>query len=131
MSPLRGFSWGGMGTTHCYNHVTPSGFFLENLTNYLYNHVTLRGLILSFQPIKKVFFVVFDFEFLQKLQVFFLECFFAMVFFLIQNVLIHRIHLGMGVGECAIAVLPGKFIGEELPVIDEITAVVFDIADQI
>ena len=57
--------------------------------------------------------------------------FFAMVFFLIQNVLIHCIHLGMGVGEGAIAVLPGKFIGEELLVIDEITAVVFDIADQI
>lgn len=69
-----------------------------------YNNVTPSGL----QPIKKKTLVIFNREMFKKIQVFLLEGLFPMVFFLLENVLVHRIDLGVAIRKSTIALLPGK-----------------------
>jgi|GEM_PF-2597485 len=67
------------------------------------------GVIDLTQPLKQKFFFVFDFEFLEKIPIFFLEGVLPVMFFLMGNVLINLINLRMSVRKHTISLLLGVF----------------------
>ena len=50
-----------------------------------------------------------DFEFLEEVHIFLLKCLLAMMLFLIQNVVVHILNLGMTIRESPVAFLQLNF----------------------
>ena len=65
----------------------------------------------SIKKVEQVFFIIGNVKLLQQIYVFFPECFFVMVFWLIENIIYNGLDLRFGIGKRTIPVLPGKFSG--------------------
>lgn len=86
--------------------------------------------IVLFQPFKQKFLLIFHLEFLQKTEVFLLECPFPVVLLLVHDVLDYLIQLGMAVRESTIAFLPMKMEWREPIFLYKTMARFFDLPDQ-
>ena len=73
-----------------------------------------------FNPFKQIFDLVFNLKPLEKIHVFLLKCLFAMVLFLIQNVVVDIPNLRMTVGKRPVAFLPTEPSFNPGVVVDEI-----------
>jgi len=74
---------------------------------------------------------MFNFNLLEEVHVFILKRLFAMMLFLIQNVVVYIFNLRMAVRKCPIAFLPTEFSFYPRMVIDEIGGVVFHIPNKV
>jgi hypothetical protein len=72
-----------------------------------------------------------DFIFLEKVQIFISECLLAVMFFLVQDVIVNICNLRMAVGKRSITYLPAEFAWDPGMVVDEVGGVVFYILDQV
>jgi hypothetical protein len=62
----------------------------------------------SFDGLEDILLIVLDLELPQDLEVFLLEALMTMVLFLVLDVIDHPWNITFGIGECAIALLPGE-----------------------
>jgi hypothetical protein len=85
----------------------------------------------SVEPLKQIFYIVCYLKLVKKIQIFRLECLFAVVLFLIENVVVHSSDLGMTVRKRSVALLPPKRALHPLVVVNEIGRVVLHIPDQV
>jgi len=84
-----------------------------------------------FNPIKQVFVIMFNIEFLQHLKIFLLERSLGMMFLLIADVVNDGCQLGMRVGEGTISFLPSKFAFHPFLLCDEAGRIRFNVPNQI
>ncbi len=72
-----------------------------------------------------------DLELLEKVYVFFLKCLFAVMLFLIQNIVIYIFYLRMTVRESPVPFLSVEFSLYPFVFVYEVGRIVFNIADDV
>ena len=72
-----------------------------------------------------------DFEFFEKVNVFFLKRLFVVVLFLIQDIVVHILDLRMAIRERPVTFLPTELSLYPCMVVDEIRGIIFHVPNQI
>jgi hypothetical protein len=82
-------------------------------------------------PLKQVFDIVLNLESLEKVEILILERLFAVMTFLVQNIIVHIWDLRITVGKGTIAFLPAEATLDPLVIVDEIGGIILYISNQI
>lgn len=70
--------------------------------------------------IKEIFFVIVYLKFSQQINIFFFKGFLFMMFFLVENIIIHISYMRMSIGKSTVSLLPCKFALNKFVVINKI-----------